>query len=302
MIKKVVKAIKNPNIVMLVLLNLKIFRAFPDELYLKIVFRLRTGKKLNLENPKTFNEKLQWLKLNDRKSHYKHLVDKLKVREYIARELGEEYLIPLLGVYNSFEDIKFNELPNQFVLKPNHTSGNVYICKDKSKINYKKLRIEINKWLKREYFWKHREWPYKGISPKIICEKYMIDQSKEELNDYKIMCFNGKAKCIFVCKNRGSSSGLNIDIYDTNWNLTPMQRVGSPNSGGYSDKPKNYIQMIEYAERLAQNNKFLRVDFYNINDQLYFGELTFYPSSGFEGFEPREYDKLLGDWLNLSVN
>ena len=143
-------------------------------------------EKLNLNNPKTFNEKLQWLKLNDRKPEYKNMVDKYEVRKYIADKIGEEYLIPLLGVWDKFEDIDFEQLPNQFVLKPNHTSGNVFICKDKSKINYEKLKKEVNSWLNRKYYWVHREWPYKNIKPRIICEKYLVDESGVELKDYKL--------------------------------------------------------------------------------------------------------------------
>ncbi|WP_251456714.1 ATP-grasp fold amidoligase family protein [Priestia endophytica] len=271
----------------------------PDDLYLKLLFRRRMGHRLNLRNPTTFNEKLQWLKLNDRNSQYGKMVDKYEVRDYISETIGSEYLIPLLGVYNSFDEIDFSSLPNQFVLKCTHDSGGLVICKDKSQLDIDKAKMVINQSLKRDYYFLGREWPYKNIEPRIICEKYMVDESKEELNDYKIMCFNGKAKCTFVCSNRGSSSGLNIDIYDIDWNLMPVQRPGSPNSGIYTKKPKNYTQMIKYAEILAENNKFLRVDFYEINNQLYFGELTFYPNSGFKGFEPSEYDVLFGNWIEL---
>jgi hypothetical protein len=254
--------------------------------------------KLDLKNPNTFNEKLQWLKLNDRNPKYTSLVDKYKVREYIKTTIGEEYLIPLIGVWDNFDEINFESLPNQFVLKPNHTSGNVFICKDKSTINYNELRKEVNKWMKRKYYWLQREWPYKNIKPKIICEKYMVDESEVELKDYKLMCFNGKVKCSFVCSNRNSNNGLNVDFYDLNWEIMPFSRHYS-NSGTIFSKPNNYEKMCEFSEKLSATFPFVRMDFYEINKKLYFGEFTFYPGSGFEEFTPSNYDVLLGSWLSL---
>lgn len=276
-------------------------RLMSDKLYLKLSYRGIMGKKLNLKNPNSFNEKLQWLKLYDRKQEYSLMVDKYTVRDYIKKKIGEEYLIPLLGVYDNFDEINFDELPNQFVLKPNHTSGNVYICRDKSKINYNELKREVSLWLKREYYWVHREWPYKNVRPKIICEKYMVEESSEDLRDYKFMCFNGKVKCTFVCLNRKSSTGLNINIYDREWNLMPFERPTHPNSDEKVNIPRNYKKMIEFAEILSKDMPFLRVDFYEINGLIYFGELTFYPGSGFEKFTPESYDVILGGWINLPV-
>jgi hypothetical protein len=194
MFRKAVKGFRNPKLILLYLLNFKVFRIIPDKMYLKIKYRLRIGKKLDLENPKTYNEKLQWLKLYDRKPEYTMMVDKYEVRKYIAKTIGEEYLIPLLGVYERYEEINFDDLPNQFVLKPNHTSGDIFICKDKSIIDHVKLKKEINKWLKRRYYWVHREWPYKNIKPRVICEKYLQDN----ITDYKFMCFNGELKMIEI--------------------------------------------------------------------------------------------------------
>ena len=301
MFNKILKALKRPKVIILYMLNLRIFRFIPDAIFLKIKYRLIMGKKLDLKNPKTFNEKLQWLKLYDRRPEYTKMVDKYEVRKYIAKTIGEEYLIPLLGVYDSFDDIDFDRLPNQFVLKPNHTSGDFYICRDKSKIDYKKLKKEVNRWLKREYYWLHREWPYKNVKPRILCEKYLVDESGKELIDYKFMCFNGEVKCIFVCSNRNSPLGLNIDIYNVDWNLMPFGRPNSPRTGVKIPKPRNFNKMIEFAEKLAKDIPFIRVDFYEVDGHLYFGELTFYPTSGFGKFTPEYYDDILGSWLKLTI-
>ena len=302
MLKRIKKAIKNPKLILLFFLNSRIFRLLPDDLYLKIKYRLTMGRKLDLNNPETFNQKLQWLKLYDRKPEYTQMVDKYEVRKYIKEIIGEEYLIPLLGVYDSFEEIDFDNLPDEFVLKPNHTSGDVFICRDKSKIDYKKLRNEVNKWLKREYFWLHREWPYKNVKPRILCEKYLVDESGKELIDYKFMCFNSEVKCIFVCSNRNSPLGLNIDIYNVDWNLMPFGIPNSPRTGVKIPKPRNFNKMIEFAEKLAKDIPFIRVDFYEVDGHLYFGELTFYPGAGFEEFTPEKYDYVLGSWIELPKN
>lgn len=299
MLKKIIKVIKNPGIIILYFLNYRFFRFIPDKLFLKIKYRLIIGKKLNLNNPETYNEKLQWLKLYDRKTEYTGFVDKYEVRKLIERTIGGQYLIPLLGVYDSFDEINFDELPERFVLKPTHTSGDIYICNDKSKIDYDLLKKKVNKWLKREYFWVHREWPYKNIKPRIICEKYMVDESGVELKDYKFMCFNGEVKCLFICLNRNSSTGLNVDFYDLDWKPMPFERH-YPSSHTVIPKPRNLGSMVEFSARLSKDIPFVRVDFYEAGGQLYFGELTFFPGSGFEEFTPESYDELLGSWIMLT--
>lgn len=296
--KKILKVMKNPNIAINYVLSKSIARVIPDKTLLIIKYKLALGKDLNLENPQSFNEKLQWLKLYDRKTQYTQLADKYEVKQYISETIGEEYLIPLLGVYNSFDEIVFESLPKQFVLKPNHTSGDIYICIDKSKINYAELEKLVTKWIKREYFWFQREWPYKNIKPRIICEKYMLDESGIELKDYKFMCFNGEVKCIFVCSNRKIHKSVDVDIYDTDWNKMPFT-LQDPNSGKLISKPKEYEKMFKFAQRLSNGIPFVRVDFYQTNEQLYFGEMTFYPCSGFGKFSPETYDCLLGSWLEL---
>lgn len=298
MMTKIIKLLKQPKIIILYILNFKIFRIIPDKTYIKIKYRLTMEKKLNLNNPLTLNEKIQWLKLYDRKEEYTKLVDKYEVRNYIKETIGEEYLIPLLGVYDRFEDIDFDKLPNSFVLKPTHTSGDIYICKNKADIDYKYLKKLVNKWLKRRYYWLHREWPYKNIKPRIICEQYMVDESGIELKDYKFFCFHGKVKCLFVGSGRMSESGVKADYYDPEWNPLPFERT-HPKSGKSFPKPKELDKMIEVAEKLASNFIFVRVDLYLVNGQVYFGELTFHPASGYGKFEPEYYDYYYGSLLNL---
>ena len=292
------KVLMNPRLLISFIASKNLLNWMPHKQYLKLLYFAKMKKSLNIDNPKTYNEKLQWLKLYDRNPEYTQMVDKYEVRKYISETIGEEYLIPLLGVYNTYDDIKFDQLPNQFVLKPNHTSGNVFICKDKSKIDYMSLKKEVDMWLKREYFWIHREWPYKNVESRIICEKYMVDESGTELKDYKFMCFNGKVKCSFVCLNRYLPTGLNVDFYDMDWNPMPFERH-YPRSGTIIPKPKTFDKMVRFAEKLSKDIPFVRVDFYEINGQLYFGELTFSPGSGYEEFTPESYDYLLGSWLGL---
>lgn len=295
---KIIRTIKNPYRIFSSIGIRGWLNYIPDKTYLKIVYRGLMGEKLCLETPQKFNEKLQWLKLFDRNPEHTKLVDKYEVREYIAQVIGDEYLIPILGVYDNFDEINFNELPDQFVLKCTHDSGGIVICKDKLKINIEEVRNKMNRYLKRNYYQLWREWPYKNIKPKIICEKYMVDESGTELKDYKFMCFNGKAKCLFVCSNRNTPSGLNVNIYDMDWNPMPFERR-YPRSNKILPKPKNFDLMVELAEKLSRNITFVRVDFYDIHDKVYFGELTLYPGSGFEEFIPKSYDYLLGSWLEL---
>ena len=198
---KIVKYIKRPSNILLYLMNKNFFKWIPDEKYITIKYKLEMNQKLNLKEPKTFNEKLQWLKLYDRKPEYTKMVDKYEAKKYVADIIGEEYIIPTLGVWDKFEDIDFTKLPNQFVLKPTHASGNVFICKNKDEIDYKKLKKTVQKWLKRNYYLVHREWPYKNVKPRIIAEEYMEDQIGE-LIDYKVYAFNGQCDYVMVCFDR----------------------------------------------------------------------------------------------------
>lgn len=272
----------------------------PDSIYLRIVYLIKTKKILSLNKPKSFNEKIQWLKLHDRNPLYTNLVDKFEVRKYLSQKIGEEYLIPILGIYDSFDEIDFENLPSQFVLKCTHDSGGLVICNNKDKLDIESAREKINTCLKENYYWTWREWPYKNVKPKIICEQYMVDESGTDLKDYKFMCFNGEPKCSFVCLNRNAESGLNVDFYDIEWQPLPFERH-YPRSSEIIEKPKQYNKMIEISRALSKDIPFLRVDFYEIQGQLFIGELTFYPGSGYEQFNPESYDYLLGSWLKLPM-
>jgi len=297
-IKKVKKCIKNPNIISLMLLSMKICRSLPDNIYISLLYRLNMNKKLNLLNPSTFNEKLQWLKLHDRNPLYTNYVDKYEVRKFIEKTIGKEYLVPLLGVYDEVEDVDFSILPIQFVLKPTHTSGNVIVCRDKTKLDIVETRKTLMKWLKREYFWYQREWPYKNIKPRIICEELIKTNDGKPPKDYKIFCFNGEPKFVFVASDRGIDT--KFDFFDIDWNRQSLKQH-YPNSDYIIEKPRQWEKMLELAKILSQGIPHVRVDFYiDSDDHILFGELTFTHFSGIVKFEPESYDNLLGSWLDLT--
>lgn len=300
-IKKLRKAVKryvlehNYRVIINDLLGM--YNNMSDEEYLKLIFRAKLGYDLNLGNPKTFNEKIQWLKLYDRRPEYTMMVDKYKVREYVAEQLGEEYLIPLIGVWDDPDKIDFRKLPDKFVLKCNHNSGlGMCICRDKSKLNFENVRNQLRKGLKQDYYLHGREWPYKNVERKIIAEKYMEDNG--ELSDYKFMCFNGKVKCVFTCTERFSKDGLKVTFFDINWNRLPFQRH-YPQSNKEIKRPLNFDLMVKFAEKLSSNLPFARIDFYEVSGKIYFGEITLFPGSGMEEFTPEEWDRKLGKWINI---
>ncbi len=271
-------------------------KVIPDSIYLKICYYQVFGKRLNLKKPKTFNEKIQWLKLYDRKPIYTTMVDKHEAKQYVASVIGDKYIIPTLGVWDQFREIDFSALPDQFVLKCTHDSGGLVICLDKTKFDIEEARKKINISLKRNYYYSSREWPYKNVTRRIIAEKYITDSESVDLKDYKLMCFNGKVKCTFVCSNRTDS--LRVTFFDNDWRRMPFERH-YPVSREMIKKPDNFDKMVELAEILSHNIPFVRVDFYEIKGKIYFGELTFYPGSGFEEFTPDEWDEILGDWIVL---
>ena len=269
-----------------------------DARYLRMLYRVRTGDKLHLDHPQTLNEKLQWLKLYDRKPIYTQMVDKYEVRKIIAEQVGEEYLIPLLGVWERFDDIDFDSLPEQFVLKCTHDSGGLTICTDRKMFDKEAARKKIEHCMRRNYYTNSREWPYKNVKPRIIAEAYMVDESGWELKDYKIFCFNGKADYIEVDFNRYVKHKLNP--YDFDWN--PLNFCDSSKNDYSADisKPARLMDMKVISEKLSQNMDFLRVDFYSIGDRIYIGELTLCPGSGFIAFEPKETDLYYGRKLRLT--
>lgn len=269
-----------------------------DKIYLKLTYRIRFGEKLDLKNPITFNQKIQWLKLYDRQARYTELVDKVKVKDYVAKEIGQQYLIPTLGVWDHFEDIDFEQLPKQFVLKCNHDSGSIVICRDKSTFDLEYARKKLTKGLRTDAYYWGREWPYKNVQRKILAEAYMEDDDSEELKDYKLMVFNGKVKCSFVGSERFSEDGLKITFFDTDWKVMPFERH-YPKSKLDIKKPLNYDEMVELAEKLAKDIPFARIDFYEVKGRAFFGEITLFPGSGWEEFTPSEWDKTLGSWIKL---
>ena len=294
--KKIKDYIKNPMNILVGLDRKGIIR-ISDELYLKTIYKNHFGKRLNLKNPKTFNEKLQWLKLYDRNPDYTKMVDKHEAKDYVSKIIGNEYIIPTLGVYDRFYEIDFDNLPNEFVIKCTHDSGGLVICKNKKDIDVRSSKKKIDDCLKNNYYYAWREWPYKNVKPRIIIEKYMAEDKKNDLIDYKIMCFNGEPKMIFTCSERFGEE-LKVTFFDLQWNKLPFERHYRSSTEEIA-KPYNLDLMLEFSKKLSKNIPFVRVDFYEIKEKLYFGELTFYPGSGLEEFNPSEYDEKIGNMLEL---
>lgn len=270
-----------------------------DEAFLKTLYRNHLGKELNLDSPTTYNEKIQWLKIHDRKPEYTMMVDKVGVKSYVADKIGEQYIIPTIGVWDKFDEIDFDKLPNRFVLKTTHDSGGVVICKDKNTFNIKSARKTLNKFLKRKYYQLKREWPYKDVKPRIICEEYMEDSRTSELRDYKFFCFSGKAKMIFIASDRqNKSEETKFDFFDMEYNHLPFTN-GHPNAKVLPERPQCFSEMRRLAEILSENIPHVRVDFYEVDGRVYFGELTFSHWSGLVAFDPEEWDTTIGSWIKL---
>lgn len=297
MISKIKKVFKKP-LWIIVFLNNRGLHILEDEKYLKILYKLVFNKELNLSNPITFNEKLQWLKINDRKEIYTKMVDKYEAKNYVADVIGKEYIIPTIGIYNKLSDIDLSKLPDKFVMKCTHDSGGLIICKDKKKLNFNKEKKRIAKKLRKNFYYSGREWPYKNVKPRIIVEKYMEDSEGKDLKDYKFFCFNGIPKIVLVCSERHSSSNMCETWFDMGWNLIDVIESGH-RIDTTTPQPKNFKKMIDLSKKLSKEIPFIRVDWYEIKGKLYFGELTFFPASGFEKFNPEEWNYKLGDWLQL---
>lgn len=271
----------------------------PDKAFLEAAFRARFGRKLDLKNPKTFNEKLQWMKLYNRKPEYTMMVDKYLVREYVQEKLGEEYLIPLLGVWDDPDKIDFDNLPMQFVLKCNHNSGlGMCICKDKNNLDIAQVKNELRKGIEQDYYLTGREWPYKNVPRRIIAEKYMVDESGYELKDYKYYCFDGKVKIVMINSDRMSSEETKANYFDENYQ--PLDFVwGYENAKIPPTKPEKFEEMKCLAERLSEGIPHVRIDFYQTPHGIFFGEMTFFDGCGFDAIEPIEWDYKIGSWINL---
>ena len=291
--------VKNPYKIFESLAKRGYLNCLPDKVYIKFLFRSRMGRWPNFKNPQTFNEKLQWLKLYDRKPIYTTLVDKYAVKQYVAERIGEDYIIPTLGVWEKFDDIDFDTLPDQFVLKCTHDSGGIVICRSKKDLDLPAARNKIEKCLKRNFYWNGREWPYKKVKPRIIAEAYMEDTATKELRDYKFFCFNGEPKFILVCRDRFGKSGLTEDFYTVEWQHLQLKRPKHPNAEVPAEKPEELEQIVEISKKLSKGIPFVRTDFYVVNHKVYFGEFTFFPANGFERFEPEEWDNICGSWIRL---
>lgn len=268
-----------------------------DERYLKLAFKHRTGYSLNLDNPQTFNEKLQWLKLNDRHPEYTKMVDKATAKEYVAEIVGEKYIIPTIGLWESVDEIDWDSLPTQFVIKCTGDSGGVVVCKDKNKLDVASAKAKLKKGWGRNYCKYNKEYPYENIRPRIIAEEYLEDESGYELKDYKIFCFNGEPKLIEVDFDR--FNGHKRNVYDLNWNLIDLIIKFPGDKSRKIEKPKHFDEMLYVAAQLSKGIPHVRVDLYNTNGKIYFGELTFFHGSGMEKFDPIEWDYKLGNLIKL---
>ena len=301
MINKIKNAIMDPSMRFTRLSRAGLFNWMSDEAYLKKKFKLFMGKELDLDNPKTFNEKLQWLKLNDRKDIYTTMVDKCEAKKYVASIIGEEYIIPTLGVYDKFDDINFDELPDQFVIKCTHDSGGLVVVRDKNKLDKTAAKKKINKSLRRNYYYSGREWPYKNVKPRIIVEKYMEDSKNKTMRDYKFFCYNGKPEIMYISEGLENHATASISFYDMNFKVTDCKRKDFKLLDYTPEKPKNFEKMKKFSAILSRGIPHLRVDWYEIDGKLYFGELTFSTCSGMVPFEDGKWDKKLGDMIDLSL-
>lgn len=274
-----------------------------DELYIRLIYWAAYGKRLNLCHPKTFGEKLQWLKLNDRRPEYTIMVDKYAVKDFVKKEIGEEYVVPTIGVWDSVDNVDWERLPNQFVMKTTHDSGGVIICRDKSKFNKDAAISKLKSSLKHDFYKQSREWPYKDVPRRIIAEQYISPaHNAKDLPDYKFFCFNGKPQYCQVITGRGTGK-MCFDFFDKDWNHQPFHE---PKKYGFADpepqRPQGLDEMWSMAEKLAEGKPFSRIDFYQTGNKIYFGEITFFPAGGMGGFDPEEYDRIFGDMISINDN
>ena len=299
-LKNIKQFVTNPVARFHILNGRGFYKHLSDEKFIRKAYKVRMGKELSLEHPTTYNEKLQWLKLNDRNPLYTQMVDKYEVKKIVASAIGEEYIIPTLGVWDKFEDIDFDKLPKQFVLKCTHNSGGLVICKDKSILNLEKAKQKINRSLAFDYYYNSREWPYKNVQPRIIAEQYMENADGSAIDDYKIQCFDGNVDNIMVCVGRFEKSGVRYHYFDKEWNYLPYCPYEGINGENVNIAPPEKLnEMLEIAEKLSKGIPQLRVDLYEIKGQVYFGELTFFTSSGFDTTITEEADQILGSKLKL---
>lgn len=278
---------------------MRAMRFLPDRIYVQLMYYHFFKRFVDLNKPITYNEKLQWLKLFYHNPEYTNLVDKYSVKEYVAEKIGEKHIIPTLGVYNTPEEINFENLPNQFVLKCNHDSGSIVICKDKSTFDKKHALDILRKGMKRNGYWYGREWPYKNVKPIIIAEQYIEDSETHDLKDFKFFCFDGYVDNVMMVVDRYSEHPK-FYHFDRSWKICHYNRLGRTLSDDFTlPKPNNIEQMFEIAEILSKGFPEVRIDLYDVDDQIYFGEYTFFNESGFETGFDYQSDKHLGDLIKL---
>ena len=270
----------------------------PTDKFLKRKYEIRMGKKLNLESPVYYTEKLQWLKLYDHRPEYTIMVDKYEAKNYVAQRIGEQYVIPSLGVWENVDEINFSVLPDRFVMKTTHDSGGLIICKDKKNLDINKTKKKLDYYLKRSYYDCNREWPYKNVKPRIIAEKYMEDCKYKELRDYKFFTFGGVPKVLYIAQGRGTNDDTVADFFDMKFNHLPFT-IDHEMAEIPPEKPKCFDEMKRLAAILSEGTPQLRVDFYEVDGKVYFGEMTFFHCSGMEEFHPIEWNKIFGEWVVL---
>lgn len=301
-IKKLIKITSNyisdPRYRFRVNAYLGLYNNMPDKEYIERMYDAKMRDELDLNNPKLYNEKLQWLKLYDRKTIYSTMVDKIEAKKYAASIIGDEYIIPTINTWDDPDEIDFETLPEQFVLKCNHNSGvGMYICRNKAQINERKIKSELKKGLRRNYYKMWREWPYRDVKPRILAEKYMEDEKDPSaLTDIKFFCFEGEPRIMYLSKDEAEDP--RTDFFDMEYNHLPI-RMRDPNSEIIPEKPQNFELMKDLAKKLSKGMHHVRVDFYEINNRVYFGEFTFYHCGGFEKVSPPEWNQKMGDWINI---
>ena len=284
----------------LILNSLCFYKNMDDEEYLKRRFYAKFGRYPDLKDPKTYNEKLQWLKLHDFKPLYTKIADKYEVKKYVADLIGQEYIIPTLKVYDCLDDIRFDELPDSFVIKVTHDSGGLYVVKDKSKVKLSQIKRKLSWRFKRNFYYVGREKPYRDIKPRIIAEKYMNELSGEDLIDYRFFCFDGEPKLIIMTHNTMNKSKLAIRMYDTDWNLLNVGFKGKPPIKDPEPRPQKLEELLRLSRILSRPFKHIRADFYVVGDKIYFGELTFFHVDGLEVYTPESFEYEMGALLDLS--
>jgi len=296
-LRKLKSVIKKPKLLLIKPLMF-LSPLFGDKIYIKMLFPLKVGYKLNLKNPQSFNEKLQWLKLYYRDPLLPNLVDKYEYKEYVKKNVGEQFVIKTYGVWTSVEEIDFDNLPSQFVLKTTHDQGGIIVCRDKSNFDIVRAKKKLQKHLNRNLYYLFREWVYNNVQPRIIAEEYLEDISTEGLKDYKFYCFDGVPKLMYI--TCGKQKDINyIDFYDMDFNYIDIKRPKFKQFGNNHIKPKNWDLMIEFSKKMSQGQPHVRIDFYNVNDKLYFGEFTLFQGGGLMPFYPEKWDYMLGEYISL---